>query len=248
MADSVFTRIDDKDTVLKYLTSIKESSGSALIWKIIGDSKFTAEVKIEAIRKTRGDFILVPDEGDADKVQSLMGTNGFIDFYIPESSLIFRCKIRQTEAPVRYFLEVPEFMAQIERRQSLRLDLSDSNEVTIKFSKHQEPSKTIQQKFSKNCFDISAGGLSFLVSRLESKSFKVNDFIRAVEIQTPQWKSQVILQVALVKELTPDENSDISYKAWKVSCRFISLDDISKKYLTKFVFERLKSNEHVINT
>lgn len=248
MAESVFTRIDDKDAVMNYLTNIKESSNSALIWKIIGDSKFTAEVKIEAIRKTRSDFIVIPNEGEADKVQSLMGTNGFIDIYVPESALIFRCKIRQTEAPVRYFLEVPDFMAQIERRQSLRLNLSASDEVTIKFSKQQELNRTIQQKFSKNCYDISAGGLSFLVSRVESKLFKVNDFVRSVEIQTPQWKSMVVLQVALVKELTPDESNDMSYKAWKVSCRFIGLDEVSKKYLTKFVFERLKANEHVINS
>ena len=247
MSDSSFVKINDMTHVINHLSSIKDSALPILIWKIIGDTKYIAGIKIEAVRKTRNDFIVTPSEDDVSKVQDLMGVHNYIDLYVPEHALIFRCNVRQTEAPLRYYLEVPEFMAQVERRKSLRLDLSSSNEVTIKFSKNQQIQNSTQQKFQKSCYDISSGGFSFLVSRVESKFFKINDLIRTVEISTAQWKSTLTVQVSLVKEVGPDENTDLSYKAWRVSCRFMDIDDISKKYLDKFVFERLKPKDHAIN-
>ena len=103
------------------------------------------------------------------------------------------------------------------------------------------------QQFGKSCFDISTGGFSFLVSRMESKFFQINDPIRMLEIKISDWSTIVNVEIALIKEVEPDEYNGLTYKVWRICCRFSLIDQISKKYLEKYIFERIKDELHAIS-
>jgi hypothetical protein len=241
-------KVNDESTIMSLLSSAKEGSFEVYIWRLIGDSKHVAHVKIESIRKSRGDFSIAPMDLADRKVQELIGSQNFIDLYIPDSALLLRCSIKQTDAPHRYYLHLPEFVAQVERRKSFRVNVHETSEVRLNFNKAIPFPRHMTQQFNKNCFDISTGGFSFFVSRMESKFFKVNDPIRSVVVQIGNWTTKINAEVALIKEVEPDEYNGLTYKVWRVCCRFNQIDQISKKYLEKFVFERLKEEVHAINS
>jgi hypothetical protein len=245
--DNKLKKIHEEAVIHGLLSGTKETNIEVFVWRLIGGSKHLASVRIEAIRKPRKDFCIVPALGHERQVQELMSSLDYIDLYVPESALLLRCKIRQIDAPFRYYLQIPDFIAQVDRRQSFRLNVHQTEEVKISFGKSVSDPRPMSQHFHKACFDISAGGFSFLVSRMESKFFQINDPIRTIEIKANGWTSKVNAEVALIKEVEPDEFNGLTYKVWRICCRFSQIDQISKKHLEKYIFERIKDELHVIN-
>lgn len=240
-------KVKDDYAILSLLSSAKDNSSDVFIWKLIGNIKHLAQVRIESIRKLRNDFCIVPGEGQDRSVQNLIGTHNFVDLFIPESALLLRCKIKTSDAPLRYYLEIPDFVAQAERRNHFRLDTHDSGEVKVKFGKTVLLPKQMSQHFYKDCLDVSSGGFSFYASRLEVKFFQNGDEIPAIELRAGNWVSKVSGQVAMIREVEPDEHNGLSYRVWRVSCRFTQIDQVSRKYLEKYIFERIKEDLHAIN-
>lgn len=247
MAHNELKKVRDEATIVSLLSSAKESEGEVYIWRLVGSSKHIARVRLESIRKVRKDFSIVPVDGQDRQVQELMGSQNYIDIYIPDSALLLRCQIKTTEAPYRYYLQLPQYVAQVERRKTLRVQVYDKGEVKISFGKTVTLPKQMSQHFLKECYDISSGGFSFYVSRIESKFFNIHDPIRSIEIKAGDWSGKVNAEIALVKEVEPDEFNGLTYKVWRVCCRFTQIDQISRKYLEKFIFERIKEELHAIN-
>jgi len=69
-----------------------------------------------------------------------------------------------------------------------------------------------------------------------------------VELKAGDWSTKAAAEVVTIREIEPDEHNGLSYKVWRVSCRFTQIDQISRKYLEKFIFERIKEELHAINT
>lgn len=247
MTENKLKKVKDEATILSLLSGAKESSSEVFIWKLIGNTKHLGQVRIESIRKSRKDFCIIPAEGQDRLVQDLMGSHSQVDLYIPDYALLLRCSIKQTDAPYRYYLQLPNFVAQVDRRKSFRLNVHQSNEVRVSFGKSVTVPRPMSQHFLKDCFDVSTGGFSFFVSKMETKFFQVNDPITQVEIKAGSWAAKVNAEIAQIREVDPDESNGLTYKVWRVSCRFSQIDQISRKYLEKFIFERIKDELHAIN-
>jgi hypothetical protein len=245
--DNKLKKVHDKATILSLLSGAKEGSFEVFIWKIIGNEKHLGQVRIESIRKMRNDFCIIPAEGQDRLIQELMGSHSSVDLYIPDSALLLRCSIKQTDAPFRYYLQLPEFVAQVDRRKSFRLNVHGDSEVKVSFGKSVTVPRPMSQHFLKDCFDVSTGGFSFFVSKMESKFFQINDPITAVELKAGKWSTKAAAEITVIKEVEPDEFNGLSYKVWRVSCKFSQMDQISRKYLEKFIFERIKDELHAIN-
>lgn len=246
-SDNKLKKITDEATILNLLASAKESASQGYVWKLIGASKHLGQVRIEAIRKTRRDFAIVPTDGQDCFVQDLITGQSYVDLYVPDSALLLRCSIKTTDAPYRYYLQIPEFVVQADRRKSLRLNVYEASEVSVSFGKTVTAPRTMSQHFLKDCFDISTGGFSFFVSKMESKFFQTDDIISLVDMKIGNWTGKAEAQIAMIREVEPDEYNGFSYKVWRVSCRFTRIDQVSRNYLEKFIFERIKNELHAIN-
>lgn len=246
-SDNKLKKVKDEYTVLSLLFGAKDQSSEVFVWKLIGSAKHLGQVRIESIRKTRKDFCIVPTDGQDHLIQDLMGSHTHVDLYIPDSGTLLRCRVKQTEAPFRYYLGFPEFVAQVDRRKELRLNVEGNTVVKLSFGKSVTVPRPMSQHFLKDCYDVSSGGFSFYISRLESNFFHVNDHIPLIELKAGKWSTKVAVEVAVIREVEPDEYNGLSYKVWRVSCRFSQIDQISKKYLEKYIFERIKSELHAIN-
>ncbi len=240
-------KIKDEGTILSLIQTAKDQKHEVYLWRFVGGSKHMAQVKIEAVRKARNDYAIVPSLGQDRQVQEIIGSLTYIDVYVPESALLCRCAIKQTDAPFRYYLEIPKLAAQAERRKSFRLNVHDESDVHLSFAKTMMAPKLIKQHFHKACFDISTGGFSFYVSRAEIKFFSMTDELPVVEVKTKNWSGKASAVISAVREIEPDDKNGLSYKVFRISCSFTQIDQISRKYLEKYIFERIKDELHAIN-
>ena len=245
--DNKLKKVKDESTIFGLLSGTKELNSEVFIWKLIGNSKHLGQVKIESIRKTRRDFCIIPGEGQDRIVQDLISSQSYVDLYIPDSALLLRCNIKSTDAPYRYYLQIPEFVAQAERRKSLRLNVHEGSQVKVSFGKTVSLPRTMSQHFLKDCFDISSGGFSFFISKMETKFFQTGDSIPLLDMKADNWSTKAAAEITTIREIEPDEYNGFSYKVWRVSCKFSSIDQISRKYLEKYIFERIKDELHAIN-
>ncbi len=226
-------KVQDVAQILQGLNSAKDDSSEIYLWRFVGASKHLGLTRIEAVRKQRSDFCIVPTEGQDRVVQELLSGQTHIDIYIPEKSILMRCRIKQTDAPFRYYLELPEFMAQVERRKELRLNVYDDQEMKVSFGKTITLPRPMSQFFLKSCFDVSTGGISFLVSKTESKLFQEMDLIPTMEIKADKFAAKIASQVLSIRETDPDEANGFPYKVWRVSCKITQIDPVAKKQLEK---------------
>lgn len=247
-ANNSMKKISDSKTIWSLLKSSKELSRQAYVWKFIGDKKHLAMVKIESLRKVRNDFCLIPIDGHQKLVESLLTEQTEVDLYIPESSLLIRCFLRHSDAPKRYYLTFPHFAAILERRKHLRLDVYEAGSVKVNFSKSVVVPRVMSQYFEKTITDIGGGGFSFYVSKMELKYFQVGDPIIGISFKTYEWNARLDGEVANIREVEPDEFNGLSYKVWRVSCKFRNIDSQSQKYIEKFTLERIKQDLNVINS
>jgi hypothetical protein len=240
-------KIEDANLILQNISSAKEESSEIYVWRFVGNTKHLGLSRIEAVRKQRNDFCIVPAEGQDRVLQDLISGQTHIDIYIPSKCLLMRCRLKQTDAPFRYYLEFPQFIAQAERRKELRLNVYDQQEIKVSFGKTITVPRTMSQFFLKSCFDVSTGGLSFFVSKSEAKLFSPQDAIKSMEIKSDKWSTKVSSQVLSIRETEPDEANGFPYKVWRISCQITQIDPVAKKQLEKFIFERIKEELHAIN-
>lgn len=233
--------------ILGLLQGAKGEEQDIFVWKMVGGMKCLGQVKIESIRKSRKDICFIPVKGQEETVRDIISGQSEIDIYIPGSALVFRCKLKQIDRFQRYYLEIPSFVAQVERRKSYRLDCYDEGEFKLNFSKSVFTLRTVTQSFQKQCFDISSGGMSFLISKAELKFFEIGNEISYISVSAGNWSTNVDAQVTAIKEIAPDEFNNLPYKVFRVSCKFSRIDEVSKKYLDKIIFEKIKDDLRVIN-
>lgn len=230
------------------MNSAKENEIDVIVWKIIGRKKHIGRIKISAIRKARGDFCVIPLESQQEIVSDIVGVSGLVDLFIPSMSILFRCKVNHTERPMKYYFKLPGFLFQSERRREIRWKSINSLDVMVKFSMNSQSPREVNQKFSKNCFDLSTGGFSLIVSKTELKFFNLHDFVPDIELFAGKWKSTTSAEICTIREIRPDEFNGFIYKVWKVSFKFKKMDTVSKKYLEKFILGQIKGELRAINS
>lgn len=240
-------KIQDEHQILANINSTKEEACEIYVWRFVGGTKHLGLSRIESVRKQRNDFCIVPAEGQDRVLQDMVSGQTHVDLYIPSKCILMRCRLKQTDAPFRYYLEIPDFIAQADRRKELRLNVYDQQEIKVSFGKTITVPRTMSQFFLKSCFDVSTGGLSFFVSKTESKLFQPDDQIAGMELKSDKWAAKISSQVLSVRETDPDEANGFPYKVWRVSCMITQIDPVAKKQLEKFIFERIKDELHAIN-
>lgn len=231
---------------MSHLICAKNRNSTIYAWRLILKKSHFCQVKIESIKKNKKE-ILISSCDDDDNLHDLFGNQAEIDLYIPDASILLRLSIKNFESSGKYHLSLPDFIVQIERRKSLRINTYESSDLKVNFLKTIIMMRATSQLFQKTCFDISTGGFAFLVSKMELKFFKKDDPIINIDLRIKNFKSTVSAQVKTILEIEPDEFNGLPYKVWRVSCSFVGIDDITKKHIEKYIFERINQDLSAIN-
>jgi hypothetical protein len=237
--DNKFKKIHDAKQIGHQLLAAKERQETVFIWRIVGDKKILAPVRLEVIKRSQLELVIRPKDGNEESFHQVLGSCDQVNFYLPQSSLLFQSKFKQPHADGSVTLSYPAFVAQVERRKWLRINAEPSHNLKIQFCKTVLTPKPVNQFMVKPLLDLGAGGVSFIVTRAESKFFIAGEFVKNMEILIGNVKYTVYGEILRVSEIG-------AKKAWKVSVRFAAADKKEQEAIAKFVFEQLRTVQNAI--
>lgn len=237
--DNKFKKIHDAKQIGHQLLASKERQEAVFVWRIVGDKKILAPVRLELIKRSQQELVIRPKEGEEEIFHQVLGSCEQINFFIPQSCLLFQAKFKQPEIDGSVTLAYPSFVAQVERRKWLRLPAEASHRLKIQFCKTVMTPKPVNQFLSKELLDLGAGGVSFVVSKAESKFFIAGEMVKNMEVLVGDTKYTVQGEILRVSSLGDQ-------KLWKVSVRFVAIGKKEQEALAKFVFEHLRTDEKAI--
>jgi hypothetical protein len=239
-------KMHDQKMIGHQLLSAKERNDEAFIWRIVGDKKVLAPVRFEVIKKAKGELVVAPAEDSREIFQHVLGGADHLNFFLPNSSLLFQCSVKQFESNGSLSLQFPKFIAQVDRRKNLRMEASNHPKLRVQFCKTLAASQPTKQFYGKGLYDLSAGGLTFLATRAESRHFIPGEKLKNVELIINDQKIVITASILRVQELNEIESQEHPYKAWKVTFTFDSLQKKEQDLLTKFVFENVAIDEKAV--
>lgn len=231
--DNKFKKVHDAKLIGHQLLAAKEKQEAVFIWRIVGDKKILSPVRFELIKRSHQELVIRPKEGEEESFHQVLGSCEQINFFMPQSAFLFQCKFKQPESDGSVTVSYPDFVAQVERRKWLRMTADPSHKLRIQFCKTVHTPKPVNQFLSKSLLDLSAGGVSFLVSKAESKFFIPGELVKNMELLIGDIKYTVQGEILHVGEL-------------KVSVRFNALGKKEQEALAKFVFEHIRTDEKAI--
>lgn len=234
LGDNKLKKINDPRVIGQILLSAKERQEQILVWRFVGDKKLMAPVRLDLILPLRRELVLSPLPGSEEVFQHVLGSSETLNFYLPFSGQLFQSHLKHQDENAAHAV-FPDFIAQIERRKWLRMPGMGS--LRVQFNKPIIGKKLTHHFFSRELFDLSAGGASFLVSRAEAKFFTAGESFKGLELLIQGQKTILTVAVIRVQEIAARDAH--GYKAWKVGLRFENADKNTQEELAKFVFTHL---------
>ncbi|MCT4642528.1 MAG: PilZ domain-containing protein [Bacteriovoracaceae bacterium] len=237
----------DRAMIESFICNTKQDQRSVLAWKFVDGKKVTVKVYIRVIRLFKSEFVIkAKSSNDQQLFDDLTVGSQEINIFFPDDVVIFRTKIKSRDNYLKDItLGIPSSIALINRRKSLRYVIGDDKDVSIHFFKEKSVLFDSFQRFEKPSFDISTGGISFIVSRTEKKMFSGDDIIGNLEVEIADKRINVMAQVVNVYEINPDERNDFMYKSYKVSLKFLSLLEEDKDIIDSYILEKISLNKDV---
>lgn len=210
------------------------------VWRFVAGEKLVAKVKVKVIRKYRDEIVLTPSFATFEEFEKLISGTEHINFFLPNDGVLFQSKIKGYELNKALTVSTPDKYVQLDRRQYIRLNIKDAEEVKVSMLIKQNG---IEKKFTKDCFDISAGGFSVLFNKNETKSFYKDLSIKKIVLLLEGKHYSVPSQVVNNIELDPKLYVDIIYKTNKVSFKFQNVNEELKEIINQYVFDNIDPEE-----
>lgn len=226
--------------IFSIINNTKLQDKEVIGWRLVGGKKVTIKLKIRVIRKFRNEMAVVAyNEQMTSELDAVLSGMDKLNFYLPEDMVLFQSEVKAIYKN-EIVVSLPKMIAQIDRRKFLRLIVPADLNVTINFAKKNNASNGMAQKFKKSCFDLSAGGLSFIVSRMECKYFNVHDLMK-IKLEFDELSLIAAGQIVSILEVSPEDNVDLHYKGWKICMKFINLKESEQKNINNFVFKNINT-------
>jgi hypothetical protein len=215
-------------------------------WRIISGKKVTVELFIRVIRKFRNEVVIRATRPDGRKTLSnLVAGSDKLNLYLPDDLVLFQSNIKSCDENGDITISVPEMIAQIDRRKHLRLFVENDIDVKVNFNKEIQGQRILNQNFNKKCFDVSAGGLSFLISKIESKFFENGDKVSGITLNVGERKTKISGNVVNILDIEPDEQNGLHYKCKKICIRYENVTLQQKKVINDYVFKYIDISEAI---
>ena len=150
--------------IFSLINNTKLGEKPVLGWRIIGGKKVTVDVYIRVIRKFRNELVIKALSPDGSKkLSNLIAGSDKLNLYLPDDLVLFQSRVLKSDTNGDVVISIPNMIAQVDRRKHLRLFITNEVNVSIEFQKENHGQRITTQQFDKKCFDVSAGGLSFII-------------------------------------------------------------------------------------
>jgi len=175
-------------------------------------------------------YIWIPKGMDMDAFMrdvEQAGREAYFSISLAWANIFFRTKFLTTDVTGLCFAR-PERIYKIQRRKDLRFRIPDDQKTHVQVTHPSAP----DQPLTRQIFDISASGLSFVISRVEEAAFTSGLILKGVAFQVGEKK---IVVDGEVRHLRPIEGSVNDALKVGVSFKNIKAGDAQK--IASYVFE-----------
>lgn len=232
--------------IFSIINNTKLSDKPIIGWRMISGKKVTVELYVRVIRKFRNELIIRATRPEGKNIlMNLAAGSDKLNLYLPDDLVLFQSNIKACDENGDIVIGFPDMIAQIDRRKHLRLLVENDIISNVSFNKESHGHKQVQQQFVKKCFDISAGGLSFIVSKTESKFFELGDLVCEFELNIGERKTRLNGHIVNILDIEPDESNGFHYKVKKVCIRYIEPTANQQKVINDFVFKYVSIDEAI---
>jgi len=225
----------DESEIFKALSQAKLKKQKVLLWKFVGERKLVVEVEITDVVGYRNELQIEPSHENDDEVHGILRDTRLINLYIEETQVLFQTRVRAINKN-KVVLAIPKMIAQINRRKDLRLEIKDYMHAKVFLYKDNADRNIGTQAFDKKCWDIGGGGVSFLVSKMESKFFQKWDKIKNISITLDDKQVELNGQVVNIIPVKPDNKNKLNYTAYRICIQFIKPNPAVKSFIKEYVF------------
>jgi c-di-GMP-binding flagellar brake protein YcgR len=232
----------DKSQIKSLFNNIKGGKAKILVWMMVGDKKMTAEATLKMIRDASSEIVVTPTVKGEENFGKIVVNKEKVNFYIPSEKILFQAKVKSVDDDLRMTLVFPEVITQVERRSHLRLFVEEDSDISINFVKGVG-SQSRNQSFIKKCYDVSAGGLSVVVSRAEAKFFNTSDTILGAQLSIDGHIIYVDMEVVNNVKVSPDSQNNLFYAGAKIGLEFKEIEKADKDFIEQFVFNLIDIDE-----
>jgi len=232
--------------IFSLINNTKLNDRPIMGWRVVGGKKVTVDMFIRVIRKFRNELVVRATSPEGrDKLANLVAGSDKLNLYLPEDLVLFQSRIKKHESTGDVVISIPEMIAQIDRRKHLRLFVENEINVQVGFQKENHGQRVSTQQFDKKCFDVSAGGLSFIISKIEGKFFEVGDHVYNAYLILDRRKTLINAEVVNILDIEPDERNGLHYKGQKVCLRLLNPTENQQKVINDFVFKYVQIDEAI---
>jgi c-di-GMP-binding flagellar brake protein YcgR len=228
---------NDPKNILNALNRAKNEGKPVIVWRLIGSSKKTSEAAITMVCKYSNELTFKVNNLNVEDVKSIISGSNVVNFYVPDESFLFQAEVKSFSEDNVLSVCFPTMVAQVERRKYFRLEKMDGIIMRTNFYIASDMGATNKvQLFEKDCFDLSAGGLSFIITKLEKKFFNIDDIVAGIHLMFGS--NEVVLNGKIVNfiPIEPNQKNNLLYKGYKVCIEFIDISDLEKQKVNLFVF------------
>ncbi len=226
--------------IFSIINNTKISEKPIVGWRMVAGKKVTVDLYIRVIRKFRNEFVIRPIKESGQKILGdLVAGSESINLFLPSDLVLCQSQVKKIEANGDITVSMPEMIAQIDRRKHLRLFRESGVSIGVDFQKELGTHTQRVQFFSKDCFDISAGGLSFILSRTESKYFQKENVINSMTLNLDGKKTKLNGRIVNIFDVEPDDQNGLIYKSKKVCIQFEQPSQQQQKVINDYVFKYL---------
>lgn len=124
--------------------------------------------------------------------------------------------------------QIPEKIYKVQRRKDLRIRIAATHKLKLEFDDPTDPFRRLE----KAAFDLSAGGVSFLVSPGEEFAYPIGTALNNLSFSIQSKNIQVLSEVRHNQTIKLHGKNEI-----KIGLRFVNLKASDSNAIASFVFE-----------
>jgi c-di-GMP-binding flagellar brake protein YcgR len=228
--------------IFSRVNNAKINEESIVLWRFAGKTKLTCNGKITFISKFSKEIRITFDEENLKEFKNIISGAESVNVFIPEYAILFQSIIKIFEKDGTLILCFPNTISQLERRKYNRLVIENGIQAKVMFYKEKEFQRKQTQLFNRDLHDISAGGASIIVSRLEGKMFKKGDLLNKLIVLLDNVQFTLRAKVVNMISIEPSSENNLIYKSWKLCFKFVNISKEDLEKINLFVFQNLEDD------
>jgi c-di-GMP-binding flagellar brake protein YcgR len=232
------TKINSKEKIREIIKNAHREEEISLVWKLAQSGRVSEDVKIHTY-KDKANEIVFKAVSERNTLSEVLSGSEFINIYIVNKGIVFQSELVRVGEDFEFAIKYPEEIYLHDRRGDVRVHVEEADQCKMSFKVYDDKSGKFRS-FKKDVFDISLGGVSFLVNRDEARLIEIGDSLDFMIVAYKDKDLMVESKVVNKSKLSKKTNPELIYDAYKIGVQFNDIPGDDKKNLFVFILNKAK--------